>query len=227
MARGTRRHQRWRRRGSGRRKVSFRLARLGRVALLTGDDARATELHERARRLAAEQSHRPAEQFAATGLALGARRRGDLDTAEARLQPWLEWYRRLGVASGEALILAQLGYVAEQRGDAELAEKLHREGLAAARATGDPRALALGVEGLAGARAVAGHMDHAASLGTAAAVRESVHAPLPGSERADVDRVTARVRDELGEDAFAAAFDRGRGLTANHQIHLLDGPGEG
>ncbi|PAK22908.1 hypothetical protein CJD44_32395 [Streptomyces sp. alain-838] len=132
------------------------------------------------------------------------------------------------MASGEALILAQLGYVAEQRGDAELAEKLHREGLAAARATGDPRALALALEGLAGARAVAGHMDHAASLlGTAAAVRESVHAPLPGSERADVDRATARVRDELGEEAFAAAFDRGRGLTANHQIHLLDGPGEG
>ncbi|MFE9056978.1 BTAD domain-containing putative transcriptional regulator [Streptomyces mutabilis] len=208
--------------------VSFRLARLGRVALLTGDDARATELHERARRLAAEQSHRPAEQFAATGLALGARRRGDLDAAEARLHPWLEWNRRLGVASGEALILAQLGYVAEQRGDAELAEKLHREGLGAARATGDPRALALALEGLAGARAVAGHMDHAASLlGTAAAVRESVHAPLPRSERADVDRATARVRDELGEDAFAAAFDRGRGLTANHQIHLLDGPGEG
>ncbi|MFE6993724.1 AfsR/SARP family transcriptional regulator, partial [Streptomyces pharetrae] len=106
--------------------VSFRLARLGRVALLTGDDARATEYHERARRLAVEQSHRPAEQFAETGLALSARRRGDLDTAEKHLRPWLEWNRRLGVNSGAALILAQLGYVAEQRGDADAALMLHR-----------------------------------------------------------------------------------------------------
>ncbi|GAA2429724.1 BTAD domain-containing putative transcriptional regulator [Streptomyces macrosporus] len=135
--------------------VSFGLSRLGRIALLTGDDAKATELHERAGRLAAEQSHRPAEQFAQTGLALGARRRGDLDTAEESLRPWLEWNRRFCVDSGTALILAQLGYVAEQRGDAELAEALHLDGYAAARRTGDPRALALAVEGLAGARSAA------------------------------------------------------------------------
>ncbi|MFI5685570.1 BTAD domain-containing putative transcriptional regulator [Streptomyces sp. NPDC051636] len=208
--------------------VSFRLARLGRVALLTGDDAQATEFHERARRLAAEQSHRPAEQFAAMGLAMGARRRGDLAAAEAHLLPWLEWNRRLGVASGEALTLAQLGFVAEQRGDARLAETLHRESLAAAGRTGDPRALALALEGLAGARATDGHMEYAASLlGTAAAIRDSVDAPLPQGERADVDRAAARARDALGEDGFAAAFDHGRGLTADHQIALLDSASTG
>ncbi|WP_308379198.1 BTAD domain-containing putative transcriptional regulator [Streptomyces sp. ISL-43] len=89
--------------------ASFRLARQGRIALLTGDAGRAAELHERALRLAVEQSHRPAEQFAELGLALGARRGGDLDGAEARLRPWLGWNRRLGVDSGAALILAELG----------------------------------------------------------------------------------------------------------------------
>ncbi|MBM7173862.1 AfsR/SARP family transcriptional regulator, partial [Streptomyces sp. G44] len=102
--------------------VSFRLSRLGRLALLTGDDARATDCHERAARLAARQSHRPAQQFAEIGLALGARRRGDLDAAERLLTPWLDFNRRFGVVSGTALILAQLGYVAEQRGDAARAE---------------------------------------------------------------------------------------------------------
>ncbi|MFA7766171.1 AfsR/SARP family transcriptional regulator [Streptomyces sp. NRRL S-448] len=135
--------------------VSFRLARQGRIALLTGDTARAADLHEQARRLADEQSHRPAQQFAEIGLALGARRDGDLDAAEARLRPWLDWNRRLGVDIGVALILAQLGYVAELRGDAGLAETLHRDGLAAARRSGDPRALALAFEGLAGAGSVA------------------------------------------------------------------------
>ncbi|MCX4526474.1 MULTISPECIES: BTAD domain-containing putative transcriptional regulator [unclassified Streptomyces] len=190
--------------------VSFRLARQGRIALLTGDTTRAAELHERARRLAVEQSHRPAEQFAEIGLALGARRDGDLDAAEARLLPWLEWNRRLGVDSGAALVLAQLGYVAELRGDRGRAEERHREGLAAARRSGDPRALALAFEGLAGALP-AGRAAHAATLlGAAAALRKSAGTPLPEAERADVDRATARLRTTLGDAAFTAAFTRGR-----------------
>ncbi|MGA5128246.1 BTAD domain-containing putative transcriptional regulator [Streptomyces olivoreticuli] len=202
--------------------VSFRLSRLGRIALLTGEYASAAEFHERARRLAAEQSHRPAEQFAATGLALGARRQGDLAAAEARLRPWLEWNRRLGVDSGTALVLAELGFVAEQHGDALQAQTLHLEGLAAARRTGDPRAVALALEGLAGAQALAGRPGHAARLlGTAAAVRESVGAPLPRAERGDVDRVTARATGALGEDAFATAFRQGRDLEPDDHLRHL------
>ncbi|MGW0902976.1 AfsR/SARP family transcriptional regulator [Streptomyces sp. NPDC002853] len=193
--------------------VSFRLARLGRVALLNGEDARATEYHEQARRLAIEQSHRPAEQFAETGLALGARRRGDLDNAEKHLRPWLEWNRSLGVDSGAALILVQLGYVAEQRGDAAGALALHREGLAAARRTADPRAVAMALEGLAGAHALKGTMVTAAELlGTAEALRASLDADLPPAERADVERAAALVRGALGEEEFETATARGRTL---------------
>ncbi|MEV0373337.1 BTAD domain-containing putative transcriptional regulator [Streptomyces sp. NPDC050636] len=202
--------------------VSFRLSRLGRIALLTGEYASAAEFHERARRLAAEQSHRPAEQFAATGLALGARRQGDLDAAEAHLRPWLDWNRRLGVDSGTALILAELGFVAEQHGDARQAQELHLEGLTAARRTGDPRAVALALEGLAGAQALARRPGHAARLlGTAAAVRESVGAPLPRAERGDVDRVTARATGALGEDAFTTAFQQGRDLEPDDHLRHL------
>ncbi|MER5761441.1 BTAD domain-containing putative transcriptional regulator [Streptomyces sp. NPDC002082] len=200
--------------------ASFRLARQGRIALLTGDLAHAAALHEQALRLAEEQCHRPAEQFAAIGLALGARRGGDLDAAEARLRPWLEWNRRLGVDSGEALILAELGYVAELRADPAAAESLHREGLAAARRTGDPRALALALEGLAGilppARA-------ASLLGTATALRASAGTPRPQAERTDTDRATARARAALGPEAFATAFATGEALPLPDQLALLDG----
>ncbi|MFE1871719.1 BTAD domain-containing putative transcriptional regulator [Streptomyces sp. NPDC059496] len=206
--------------------VSFRLAQQGRIALLTGDTARAADLHEQARRLADEQSHRPAQQFAEIGLALGARWDGDLDAAEAWLRPWLDWSRRLGVDISVALILAQLGYVAELRGDAPLAEALHRDGLAAARRSGDPRALALAFEGLAGAGSVAagpGDRDAAAAalLGTAAALRESLGTPLPPAERHDVDRAAARLRARLGDDGFAAAFARGRALSPQAQAAAL------
>ncbi|MER5487450.1 BTAD domain-containing putative transcriptional regulator [Streptomyces sp. NPDC002812] len=200
--------------------ASFRLARQGRIALLTGDLAHAAALHEQALRLAEEQCHRPAEQFAAIGLALGARRGGDLDAAEARLRPWLDWNRRLGVDSGAALILAELGYVAELRADPAAAESLHREGLAAARRTGDPRALALALEGLAGilppARA-------ASLLGTATALRASAGTPRPQAERTDTDRATARARAALGPEAFATAFATGEALPLPDQLALLDG----
>ncbi|MCX5297673.1 hypothetical protein OG898_14470 [Streptomyces sp. NBC_00193] len=200
--------------------ASFRLARQGRIALLTGDLAHAAALHEQALRLAQEQCHRPAEQFAAIGLALGARRGGDLDAAEARLRPWLDWNRRLGVDSGAALILAELGYVAELRADPAAAESLHREGLAAARRTGDPRALALALEGLAGilppARA-------ASLLGTAMALRASAGTPRPQAERTDTDRATARARAALGPEAFATAFATGEALPLPDQLALLDG----
>ncbi|MFI0206357.1 hypothetical protein [Streptomyces sp. NPDC016734] len=211
--------------------VSFRLSRQGRIALLTGDTALAAELHEGARRLAEEQSHRPALQFAEIGLALGARQDGDLEGAEARLRPWLEWNRRLGVDIGVALVQAQLGYVAELRGDAALAQARHRDGLAAARRSGDPRALALAIEGLAGAGSVAGAPgDRSAAaepFGTAAALRESLGTPLPPAERYDVDRATARLRAALGDDAFTAAFDRGRSRPPEDQAERSSGGSRG
>ncbi|WP_233415435.1 BTAD domain-containing putative transcriptional regulator [Streptomyces sp. N35] len=190
--------------------ASFSLSRLGRIALLTGEFDRATEYHEQAARLAADQGHAPARQFAEIGLALGARHRGDLDTAQSLLAPWLDWNRRLGVDSGTALLLAQSGYVAELRGDHELAESLHAEGLSAARRTGDARAIAFAVEGLAGAWSASGAAGRAAeALGTAGALRASVASPLPPGERTDVDRAAARARAALGADAYTAAYERG------------------
>ncbi|MFI7226927.1 BTAD domain-containing putative transcriptional regulator [Nonomuraea angiospora] len=190
--------------------VSDALSRLGRIALLTGDHARADDYHERARRLAVEQSNRPAEEFAELGLALAARRQGRLDEAERRLRAWLGWVRDVAGEPGAALILAELGFAAEQRGDAAAALELQLEGLRAARRVGDPRATALALEGLAGARALGGRPEEAALLlGRAAALRAAAGAPLPAGERGDVDRITAAVRAALGQEALDAALARG------------------
>ncbi|MET7338376.1 BTAD domain-containing putative transcriptional regulator [Nonomuraea sp. NPDC005650] len=190
--------------------VSDALSRLGRIALLTGDHERADDYHERARRLAVEQSNRPAEEFAELGLALAARRQGRLDDAERRLRAWLEWVRDVAGEPGAALILAELGFAAEQRGDAAAALELQLEGLRAARKVGDPRATALALEGLAGARALAGrHEEAALLLGRATALRAGAGAPLPAGERGDVDRITAVVRAALGREALEAALTRG------------------
>ncbi|MFB9908810.1 BTAD domain-containing putative transcriptional regulator [Allokutzneria oryzae] len=174
--------------------VSYLLSRRGRIALLSGDHATAAELHERARRIAVDQSHQRNEQFAEIGLGLGARRQGRLDDAERHLRAWLDWCRRIDGEAGAALILAELGFAAEQRGAAETALELHEQGLSAATAAGDPRAVALALEGLAGAHALAGRTERAARLlQEAERKRESVGAPLPPAERGDVDRVRARL----------------------------------
>ncbi len=174
--------------------VAFALARLGRTAMLTGDLDRAQDLHERAVRLAAAQSHRSALEFAEVGLGMVARRRGRLEEAERRLGAWLGWLGEVRGTAGTAFVLAELGFVAEQRGDAETALALQQQGYEAARATGDPRAVALALEGLAGARSLAGRASEAAALlAEAAALRESVGAPLPPGERADVDRIRQRI----------------------------------
>ncbi|AUH40204.1 BTAD domain-containing putative transcriptional regulator [Streptomyces sp. CMB-StM0423] len=191
--------------------VSDKLSMLGRVALLTGDVAQADDLHGRAARLAAEQGYVVGEEFAGIGLALGARRQGRLAEAEAHLRRWLDWDRKIESDVGTALILAELGFVAELAGDAEQAREHHREGLASARPTGDPRALALALEGLAGVESLAGDATAAARLlGRAEALRAAAGAPLPEAERFDTDRITARLRAELSPADLAAELAKGR-----------------
>ncbi|MEV0793045.1 BTAD domain-containing putative transcriptional regulator [Kribbella sp. NPDC050459] len=171
--------------------VSFRTAGLGRIALLTGDYARADELHEQARRLAVEQSNKSAEEYAEVGLGLTARRQGRLDDAERHFSKWLAWLTQVGGTPGIAFISTQLGFVAEQRGDYATARALHERGLELAREIGDHRAIALALEGLAGATEDPGRALEL--LTEAAALRQQAGVPLPPAERFDVDRIEARL----------------------------------
>ncbi|PSL57418.1 putative ATPase [Saccharothrix carnea] len=196
--------------------VSDLTAGLGRIALLAGDHERAREHHERALNLAAEHGFRAGEVNARLGLALGARRAGDLDTAEQLLHTVLAWHDEVGLSGANALVLAELGFIAELRADPTTAAARHRESYAAALGTGDPRALALALEGLAGATC-----DPAAAatlLGAADAARRSRNAPLPAGERADVDRITARVMEVLGPVAFGEHFAHGATLSPDQAL---------
>ncbi|WP_049557398.1 BTAD domain-containing putative transcriptional regulator [Nonomuraea sp. SBT364] len=202
--------------------VAARHSGLGRLALLSQDWDRARELHERARRLAVEQGYVYGEVHAVMGLALGARRSGDLDAAEAyliRLRDEL-----VSSAAGEHLLLVELGFTAELRGDAARAADCQLRGLEVARSIGEPRAVALSLEGLAGAAALSGDAGRAESaallLGAADAARRSVGAPLPPAERGDVDRIMAVTRAVLGEAAHADAFLRGTELPPHEAAHV-------
>ncbi|MFB4318977.1 hypothetical protein [Actinomadura sp. 21ATH] len=193
--------------------VAARLSGLGRLALLAHDWERARDLHERARRMAAEQGYRYVETHALMGLALGARRSGDLDAAAAHLARIRDEYESSMI--GEHLLLAEFGFTAELRGDGPEAAAYHRRALEIARTLADPRAVALSLEGLAGALVLTGDAAGAARLlGAADAARRGAGAPLPEAERGDVDRITAAATAVLGEEAFAAAFRGGADTPA-------------
>lgn len=189
--------------------VAYQTSWLGRVALLRHDHPRARELHGRAMRVAAEHGFTPAEVYAETGLALGARREGRFDEAERHLRRVLAWHRRVEQEPGNALLLAELGFLAEQRGDRDTARRHHLDAYRTARRVADPRAVALALEGLAGADAVAAPDRAARLLGAAAAARASVGVPLPPAERGDVDRITAEVRKRLPDDDVRRCFAEG------------------
>ncbi|MFH8974650.1 BTAD domain-containing putative transcriptional regulator [Streptomyces sp. NPDC017890] len=190
------------------------LSGLGRTALLVGDFGGARDYHERSRRLATELGFRAGEINAELGLGLGARREGLLDEAGTRLCTVLDWHRQVGLDGANALILAELGFVAELRGDARDALALHDEGYETALTTGDPRAVALALEGLAAALALAGRAEAAALLlGSASAARAATGAPLPAAERLDVDRATAAASAVLGAARFADTFAQGESLS--------------
>ncbi|MET0133316.1 MAG: BTAD domain-containing putative transcriptional regulator [Kibdelosporangium sp.] len=193
--------------------VAQHLARLGRHALLADDHTAARSFLERARRVASAHSYEAGVNLARGGLALLARRQGRFQAAEDLLWLVLQWERQINYDVGIAFGLTELGFNAEQRGDAPAALALHSEGLATALAADNPRAVAHALEGLAGVRVLTG--DHALAarlLGAAAAARESVGSPLPSAERGDVDRITASLGAVLGSDKLAAELGKGSDL---------------
>ncbi|APE38395.1 hypothetical protein BOX37_16015 [Nocardia mangyaensis] len=189
--------------------IAARLSGLGRVVMLTGDLDASADLHHRARRLALDQGNLALVGFAEFGLALTARRRGDLDTAERLLLSWLTDDEPKSIAA--LTPLAELGFLAEMRGDGAAARALHTKAHHLALATGaGPRALALTLEGLAGAHSILGEPGWAARLlGAADATRRTVGAALPPGERFDVDRITATASAVLGASTFADEYAEG------------------
>ncbi|MBP2475465.1 putative ATPase/DNA-binding SARP family transcriptional activator [Crossiella equi] len=188
--------------------ISTALAGLGRIHLLTGEHTKAVERHEQARQVAARHGNTIGEQFAEIGLGLLARRQGRYADAEAHLLRWLPWCREVDGGPGLCLLLTELGFTAEQRGDHGTALARHTEAHDLARRTGDPRARAFAEEGLAGAHLPADPARSALLLGRAAARREAVGAPLPPAERGDVERLTRAARTALGP-AFESAYREG------------------
>ena len=74
--------------------------------------------------------------------------------------------------------------------------------------------VAMGLEGLASMVAAEGEPTWAVRIfGTAAAVREAAHAPVPLIDQAEQHKQVAALQAKLGKTAFKVAWERGRAMT--------------
>jgi hypothetical protein len=209
------------------------LHNLGVLALLEGDEARATALLEESLALSRGLDD---PEFARTGqilnlgyLAIAALVRGDRPRAQALAEESLARSRAAGFAPGTAEALNTLGWVALEEGDTARAAALLGESLALLRDTGNREGLPWCLESVAAVAGALGHDTRAARLlGAADALREQIGSPLPANERARQERYIMAACAQLDEAAWNAAWAEGRAMTTEQAIaYALEGAADG
>jgi predicted ATPase/class 3 adenylate cyclase len=137
---------------------------------------------------------------------------GDLESAAAHLRDTRELVELLG---GEALVgpvLGLAGLVLLARGDGTEGRRAVLDGAVANRRTGHPTGIANSLDGLAAVALDQGRPDVAArALAAAAAARRGLAMPLWPALDPLVDRLTARAREQVGDDAVAETREENLG----------------
>jgi tetratricopeptide (TPR) repeat protein len=203
----------------------MQLIPLGRARAAAGDlDAARADL-ERGVRSAGRIGENDDEASGYLELGELARRDGDLAQARCLLEqahaiadPRAD---RLDVRLVAARTYSKLGCLAEQEGDLDAAEAWHRKAIATLTGTDlsflpiNP-ALAGVVEGLAALAAARGVPGRAAEL---LGLAHTLHG-FRDTASLEVTRVLAAVTAAIGEQACAAAYERGRALTRDDALAL-------
>jgi tetratricopeptide (TPR) repeat protein len=147
-----------------------------------------------------------------------ARLVGD-DRAIAAYEEALALARALSSRGFVASILANLGFVVQRQGNHGRAAMLFGESLAAARELAAQDMMTLALTGLAGVMTAQSQPQRAARLLAAVEAWWVMNnAQMEPADRADYDRIVADARAQLGEEAFAAAWEAGRAMTLEQAI---------
>jgi predicted ATPase/class 3 adenylate cyclase len=207
-----------------RRGIAYALMSLGNVELVQGDTLAARRLYEeclqRNRELGDERG------IAKVLLNLGnvVQTQGDLPAARMLYEECLRLVRELGDKRGIADALINMSHLVALQGDNATAQTQLRECLRLVRELGDKHGSANALELLAGtfeAEAVGSQVPRL--WGAIAALRQGIGAPPPRSDPALYERHVAKVRAELGEDAFAAAWEEGHAMTWEQAVAVALG----
>jgi adenylate cyclase len=201
--------------------VATLLNNLGIIARFQRDLAGARQMNEESLELFRQMGDRWAVGQLLNNQACVASDQGDYAEARRLLGESLAIRRQLGDKAGLALSLNTLADVVLDEGKFSEARPLLDESLAINRELGDQTAIAYLIEDYAGLAAAEAKPQKALQLaGFAAALRESIGAPLPPSEQARVDRMIEPARAALPGDEAAAHWERGRSLNLEQACEL-------
>lgn len=157
--------------------------------------------------------------FALFNLGMVALAKGELVSAETRLDEALRVQRQHGDRWGAMFSLWVLGHVAHDGGDEERARALYGESLGLARDFGDRQLLTYEFADIAGFALDWGRPERAAVLfGAAEALRDAIGLPLLPSTRATHERREAALRTRLDAQTIEHLWAEGRRLRLDEAI---------
>jgi hypothetical protein len=144
---------------------------------------------------------------------------GDYAAARTMQAESVAIYREQGDPFGLATPLGYLGYLSLRQHDYVAARNYFGESLELMLQNGNPWMVAWRLEGFAGLAALQGQVERAARLfGATEAALSAVHGTFDAVDRMDYERHVAAARDQLGEEAFAAAWAEGRAMTLEQAV---------
>ncbi|MFG1819468.1 BTAD domain-containing putative transcriptional regulator [Kribbella sp. NPDC049174] len=200
--------------------LSGSLGMLGWTEIRQGNYDAARADGERALRLASEQDQRSTQALAEIVLAFAARRTGALEEAETRLRALLDEARRQAdPVLYLSMVLTELAYVLELRGEPEAALELHLEAFRISEEYESLRGMCWSLEGIAAClpdKAVAAQL-----LGATAATRAAEGYLVTPAESGDNDRAVSAARAVLGDADYEVAWDLGTALSPEQAFRLL------
>ena len=199
--------------------VANALAWIGTMAYGDGDYARAGALLEESLAISRELGDNQGIYYMLNKLGDVACFQGDFARAEALEEESLALAKELGDRWVMTSTLQSLGWVVYAREDFERARALQEEALKIAWELRHTGFIADGVEYIAQLAATQCEPARAATLFAAASVlREIAGTPMASTERALHEQEAAPARAALGDEAFEAAWAKGRAMILEQAV---------
>jgi len=201
--------------------MSYVLDYLGTVAVSLGHYERATALYEQTLALARSRYDKPNISFTLNSLGELARLRGEYEQAARFYHESLTLARQLKYKVQIAMRLHNLGHVALHRGKQEQARELFSESLTISQQLADQELIIMCLAGLGGVATSEGRLRQAVRLfGAVAAHFSALSIHLDNADQAEYDHYLTAVQAQLEPEAYAAAWQAGRGMTLEEAVRL-------
>ena len=199
------------------------LTSLGKIAMMEGNYEEARALLEESLSIRRKTNITWYVAIVLTTLSDLARHQGDYEQAEQLSRESLKVFRDLANVGGIAWALYNLGCAALYRDNLSQASAYFKESLQLRKDEGNQAKMAEGLLGLAGVALGRGDIRRAAILlgAVGGILDEGKHLDIP--ERKALEKNTAAVRSQLGEDAYEAVYAEGQTMTVDAAVEYALG----